>query len=157
MDYTTAIKFVLEMEGGYNFHKSDPGGATKYGISAKSYPHLDIKSLDRDIAIQIYYQDYWLPCKCDILPDKLDLVILDSSVNLGCSQACKLLQACLGLKMDGRIGPITLLACQGRQDLINDYLFKRLSFYTNLKTFDKFGSGWVSRVISLRNYLSLTS
>ena len=38
MAFSTIIKMVLEHEGGYVNHSSDPGGETKYGISKTCLP-----------------------------------------------------------------------------------------------------------------------
>ena len=43
--FDLAIPIVLENEGGYINDPNDPGGETKYGISKRSYPALDIKNL----------------------------------------------------------------------------------------------------------------
>ena len=45
---------VIIHEGGYVDNKKDPGGKTKYGISQKQYPDLDIKGLKIDDAKIIY-------------------------------------------------------------------------------------------------------
>lgn len=41
--FLKAFEKIIYHEGGYVNHPSDPGGATKYGISKHSYPNLDIK------------------------------------------------------------------------------------------------------------------
>ena len=58
--FDSAIDNVLHYEGGYVNDPLDPGGETKFGISKRSYPNLDIKNLSRNKAIEIYYKDYWL-------------------------------------------------------------------------------------------------
>src|SRR5207302_958519 len=58
--FDKAIGTVLEHEGGYSFDPNDPGGETKYGISRKAYPGLDVKALTLDQAKAIYKRDYWI-------------------------------------------------------------------------------------------------
>ena len=52
------INKVLEHEGGYVNDPTDLGGETKYGITKRFYPDLDIKNLTKEEAKQIYYNDY---------------------------------------------------------------------------------------------------
>ncbi len=59
-DFTKAVEDLINnWEGGYVIDPSDPGGMTKFGISKRAYPKLDIASLTRDEAVAIYYRDYW--------------------------------------------------------------------------------------------------
>ena len=57
--FDLAIPIVLENEGGYVNDPADPGGETKYGISKRSYPALDIKNLTVEQATAIYLRDFW--------------------------------------------------------------------------------------------------
>ena len=41
MSFETVVHMVLEHEGGYVNHPSDPGGETKYGISKRAYPDVE--------------------------------------------------------------------------------------------------------------------
>lgn len=45
---------TIEFEGGYVNDSSDLGGETKFGISKKFHPDVDIKSLTKDDAVKIY-------------------------------------------------------------------------------------------------------
>ena len=53
------IAHVLAAEGGLVNDPKDPGGVTKFGISQRSYPALDIRALTLDDAKTIYQRDYW--------------------------------------------------------------------------------------------------
>lgn len=57
--FEMAINFVLPHEGGYVNDPKDPGGETKYGISKRKYPNVDIKNLSDLDAVAIYRRDYW--------------------------------------------------------------------------------------------------
>jgi hypothetical protein len=61
--FLKAFERIIYHEGGYANNASDLGGETKYGISKRSYPHLDIKNLTLDQARQIYYFDFWIKGK----------------------------------------------------------------------------------------------
>ena len=41
--FNNAFEYLLKNEGVYSFSKNDPGGETKFGISKRSYPHIDMK------------------------------------------------------------------------------------------------------------------
>lgn len=59
-DFLPAVGDLIDnWEGGYVNDPDDPGGSTKFGISQKSYPDLDIKHLTRDQAVGIYFRDFW--------------------------------------------------------------------------------------------------
>ena len=58
--FDKAFEFTIGVEGGYVNDPSDPGGETKFGVSKKSYPNLDIKNLTITQAKEIYYKDYWI-------------------------------------------------------------------------------------------------
>jgi lysozyme family protein len=114
--YDRAFDELMKAEGGYVNDPADLGGETKYGISKRSYPNLDIKNITLDQAKAIYYEDFWLKNKCNViygygLAEKLFSI----SVNMGCKQAGILLQRALrtlGVKLteDGVIGPMTTAA-----------------------------------------------
>lgn len=149
------ISMVLKHEGGYVNHPSDPGGETKYGISKRAYPSMDIASLTEEKAVHIYVSDYWNKIKGDQLPSGVDCVVMDTAVNSGISRATKWLQRMVGATPDGAIGPMTLAAVrdayeQDPKQLINDYMDYRLGFLEKLKTWDTFGRGWSRRVEETR-------
>ena len=59
-EFVKAVDDLIDnWEGGYVSDPDDPGGETKFGVSKRSYPDLDIKALTRDEAIAIYYRDFW--------------------------------------------------------------------------------------------------
>jgi hypothetical protein len=94
--FKKAVEFVIKNEGGYVFDKNDLGGVTKYGISQKAYPALNINGLQREDAIKIYYCDYWLKGKFEqISDDTLATQLFDLSVNLGIKAETIVLQRAL--------------------------------------------------------------
>ena len=95
--FVQAVEAVLNHEGGYVNDPDDPGGETKWGISRRSYPSLDITNLTREDAIAIYYRDWWRRYKYDLIEDAaVAAKVLDLSVNMGPSQAHKILQREIG-------------------------------------------------------------
>lgn len=58
-DFEGVKKQLLDLEGGYTNSARDFGGETKYGISKRQYPGVDIKNLTFDQACVILERDYW--------------------------------------------------------------------------------------------------
>ena len=48
------IEVVLHHEGGYVNDPKDPGGETNFGISKRAYPDVDMKTLTKEGAKDIY-------------------------------------------------------------------------------------------------------
>lgn len=55
----------IKTEGGYVNHPDDPGQETKYGISKRFNPDIDVVNLTVDGAKAIYYECYWKPFRLD--------------------------------------------------------------------------------------------
>jgi lysozyme family protein len=148
--FCAIIPIILELEGGYVNNPSDPGGATNFGISQRSYPSVNIAQLTEDDAANIYYTDYWLAGKCNAMPFPLCAYYFDACVNQGPSEAALILQKTVGVAQDGVVGPATLAACNGTpgtQHYI--YLTNRLAHYRTLTTWSTFGDGWTNRLLRL--------
>ena len=91
-EFKDGVIQVLNHEGGYVNDPQDPGGETKFGISKRAYPNVDIKNLTRKQAIKIYYDDYWIKTGVVFLPKKLRQIYFDMTINMGRSRATKILQ-----------------------------------------------------------------
>lgn len=141
------IDRVLSHEGGYVNNPRDPGGETKFGISKRSYPAVDIKALTRPQAIAIYERDFWQRVQGDKLPRPFVFQALDAAVNHGIGNAVRWMQRAAGVADDGYIGPMTLAAVGRAEpaDLVLLFNAERLEFYAKLGTFDVFGRGWINR------------
>ena len=158
-DWEKAIAFVLKMEGGEQAENNpaDPGGLTKFGISQKAYPNLDIANLTKEGAMEIYKRDYWDICKCDELPTPYAIALFDSAVNQGVGKASRILQSVLGVTPDGQIGPKTISACLAvwatEPRKLRVYLASRLAAYADLMaakpTLLVWATNWSFRVIAL--------
>ncbi|WP_457642654.1 glycoside hydrolase family 108 protein [Persephonella sp.] len=158
--FETAFRLVLAKEGGYVNDPYDSGGETKYGISKKAYPHLDIKNLTLQQAKEIYYRDYWIPSKADKLPDQLAIMHFDTAVNTGVKTANKILQKALNrqgfdLQVDGIIGPKTLNAIKNANlsKLLADYTIERNRYYAKVGN-SRYIKGWINRSISVYDFVN---
>ena len=148
MNFDQAFERLIGHEGGYVADSRDPGGETKFGISKRAYPHLDIKALTLHDAKAIYRRDFWQRVRGDELPREFAFQALDAAVNHGIGNAVRWMQRAAGVADDGVIGPVTLAAVQRAQadDLVLRFNAERLRFYAKLTTFSAFGRGWVNRV-----------
>lgn len=146
--FLRCIQKLLDHEGGYVNHPDDPGGETKYGISKRSYPHLDIKSLTLEQATGIYWEDFWQEVQAESYHESICFDMMDAAVNHGIRKARQLLQQALGVVADGIIGPRTIKAIgeTDHNDIILRFNAYRLKYYITLKNFQSFGKGWIDRV-----------
>jgi len=78
-----SIQNVIRREGGYVADRADRGGETKFGISKRAYPNLDIANLTEEEAARIYKRDYWDRIKADELPENIREMAFDAAVNQG--------------------------------------------------------------------------
>ena len=160
-NYDHCLGLILHHEGGYVNHPKDPGGETNKGVTKRVYENWcieqdlfqkNMKDLKISDVAPIYKQNYWDRCKCDSLPDGVDLCVFDFGVNAGTGRGARFLQKCVGAVADGAIGPNTLrqvdewVAMRGEEDLIVEYSERRRNYYKRLKTFSTFGKGWLRRV-----------
>lgn len=136
-NFDFAFSFILRWEGGYVNDPNDPGGETKFGISKRSYPQLDIKNLTEEQAKTIYRRDFWERCGCHEMPWPMDVVVFDTAVNCGPARALRWFKQ-----------------AQNWQDL----LMARIQHYTSLALDPnrrKFLLGWVRRVVDLWESIKL--
>jgi lysozyme family protein len=148
--FEEAVNSILEYEGGYINDPNDPGGETKYGISKRAYPSLNIAALKVEEAKGIYKRDYWDKCRCDELPDGVNFAVFDCAVNQGVKTAILLLQEALKVTADGIIGPATLNAVKKSEpiQLLIDFIALRGIRYTQSSRFNVYALGWFRRLIS---------
>ena len=159
--FLAAFEEVLGYEGGYVCDPTDPGGETKYGISKRSYPHLDIKSLTLQDAQAIYYMDFWHALRLDELKDyQIALELFDTAVNCGTGTASILAQKALNylggsVDVDGKVGTRTISALntwidhdpEALHKTLNGYQFMHYEHIVTGKTSQlKFARGWLKRI-----------
>jgi lysozyme family protein len=156
--FERAMDFVLEWEGGYVNHPSDPGGETNYGISKKSYPDVDIKNLRKDQAMNIYRKYYWYEIRGDELPSAIAIAVMDYAVNSGVKRASRALQNLVHAEVDGQIGPLTIKQVQiaadhlGAKIVAQKVVMQRSDFLCGLISnpdMIPFMKGWMRRTHSL--------
>jgi len=163
--FDRAFEVTLGYEGGYVNDPLDPGGETQFGISKRSYPHLDIAALTVADARRIYYRDYWEKLGLhNVQSDVIAGEIFDTAVNMGRRAAARIVQESVNflggnLAVDGIIGSATIAA-------INAWASKdERAFYITLNGFQfmryvqivekmpdkvRFSRGWTKRIQQYR-------
>lgn len=163
--FKECLAFILMHEGGYVNHKFDRGGATNFGITQRVYDDynlrrgqavVNIKFIHESEVETIYYTSYWLPASCDKMPEPLDILVFDFAVNSGVGRASKMLQACVGVTQDGKIGKNTITAIankimqMGIDKVCFIYLEARKGFFNGIVERDSsqkvFLKGWMNRI-----------
>ncbi len=147
MNFDIAFDRLMGNEGGYVNNPADPGGETKWGISKRSYPNLDIANLTREQAKEIYRTDFWQRARMDEIDPAIAFQVFDAAVNHSIETAVRMMQRAAGVADDGHIGPVTIAAVRGKTvtDMLMLLTAERLEFWAKLTTFDTFGRGWTRR------------
>lgn len=139
-----ALLFIAKWEwgndpnGGYTNDPRDPGGETKWGISKRAHPNVDIKNLTLEQATEIYRKEYWTTAGCDsiLFPDCV--AVFDTAVNCGQGRARQWLRDSKDIK---------------------DFLEKRavhyLTIMQNNPSLKTFKNGWFNRLNDLKKYLDI--
>ena len=129
------IPWLFKWEGTtYENDKSDPGGATKFGVDQRSHPNVDIRHLTEQEAMDIYWNEYWIKCGCDHMDWPMSFIWFNCCVNCGVGRAQKI------LKISGK-DP-------------RKFLDEQEDFYRRLvqdrPSSQKFLKGWLNRTQDLR-------
>lgn len=167
--FNTCFALLIGHEGDFQDDPKDPGNwtgkrpgegvnkGTKFGISARSYPDLDIRNLTVEDARGIYARDFWRASGADRVPPPLALLAFDLAVNSGPDRAIRLLQRSVGVTEDGIFGPQTAMAIEraivkpgGGLDLLcSEYLAQRALYASKLDNWEHCRLGWLRRFFGL--------
>lgn len=139
--FHAALALTLDHEGGLSDHPLDRGGRTFRGVTQKTYDNFRktigqyLQPVERaeDWEVErIYHDDYWAPCNCDALPERLGQAVFDMAVNSGAWNAKLTLQEALRVRTDGVIGPKTITAAKATPDVTLRFLERRMAFIQEL-------------------------
>lgn len=163
-NFERAFHELIMIEGGYVNDPTDRGGETKYGISQRAYPNVDIAALTLEAAKRIYYQDYWKKTGCEsIIKYEIAAELFDTAVNMGSRTSVKILQEALNLMnrnqnnfadlvVDGMFGSKTVAAYKKVDDqillkVLNGLQFRRyVEICEGDPSQEKYFNGWMKRV-----------
>lgn len=156
--FEKSFKRLLIWEGGYVNHPNDPGGETKFGITKRSYPDINIKMLTEENAKKIYWNDWWMEYKYqEIKHGLIAAKTFDFAVNMGPSGGHKCLQRAIkgcgfNIVVDGVLGPITrqhAASCDPEKIFPAMCVAAELHYRSISKnTSDDFIKGWLNRAYS---------
>ena len=148
MDFNIVFDRVIGHEEGYVNNPRDPGGETKWGISKRAYPKLNIAKLSREDAKKIYKKDFWNVIKGDSLPDAIAFQLMDFAINSGPETAIRYFQRALGVADDGHFGPVSREAMTKttQTDMVMRLNAERLDFMTRLSNWSDASRGWARRI-----------
>jgi lysozyme family protein len=159
MTFDEIIHRLIKREGGYVNDPDDAGGETKFGISKRQYPHLDIESLTAAQAHEIYRRDYWDRHKVSHLPASIREIYFDMCVLQGVKTATRILQKAINhsgevaplLVEDGILGPITRSKSHHAEPIIlRAFRVEALNFIVLHKPSQrKFWKGWMTRAVEV--------
>lgn len=151
MTFLECVKIILDHEGGRVNHPDDPGKETNWGISQNAFPDLNITSLTKEEAIQIYESAYWNRLNLQHLNPKIRLIIFDAAVNQGPGRAGIFLQRACNMQTDGVIGPKTIKASEEYppEHIISSIARQRLEAYIRNEKWSTFGKGWTKRLLDI--------
>ena len=164
------INNIIRSEGGYVNNVNDLGGATKYGITAKTLGHWrklgrkatpeEVKALTKAEARLIYYKQYYLRPNIDECPQDFQYIMMDSYVLSG-TKASRELQRMLNrvakkkiLKEDGVLGHNTFMELEkyyalNQQTTIDAFGLSMCNYYIGIAKARKknrvFLKGWINR------------
>ena len=165
--------YILKVEGGFVDNPKDPGGRTKFGITAATLALArarlkdaglpeDVINLTKEQALEIYEKFYWKPAGCDHIPRPVDLALFDGCVNCGVRQGVKFLQEALNmlgedLSVDGIFGQKTMHAAWEHAlpatKILSALLWQRARYYNDIvaRNPDRrvFLHGWLNRLARL--------
>ena len=157
-DFNQAIQKTLIHEGGYVNNPHDSGGATKYGITQRDMPNIDIRNLTQEQAVEYYREHYWKDLYSQIAYQLLAEKLFDMGVLMGVGTAVRLLQLTLKNKIaivpDGVFGPETLTDINQRDgaELLGSYRVMLnqhcINIVNNNPNDSDFIQGWINRINS---------
>lgn len=167
-NWTAAVDFLFSWEGEeLNVSSSEPGGASKYGVSVVTLTEYravqrlrtpatiaDVSALSRDEAAEVCRNRFAAAIGFDDLPAGVDLMMLNVSFNLGINGGMTLLSAVLGSWSSGSGDALMPLArAADPKQLIRDLSIGWLAIKSRSPNWaerptDKFrgyGHGWTNR------------
>lgn len=162
-DLKQVIPHIKRWEGGYVNDPDDKGGCTMMGVTiatfrsafGKSKTCEDLKNITDEQWMKVFSK-YWKPWKADEIKNQsIALLCVDMGWMSGVKTAIKKVQACLGLKADGIVGPLTLAALNNKYTAITfskiySMRYKWLLEIAKKGNNQKYLRGWLNRLNSIQ-------
>ena len=180
--FNQGVDFVLKWEGGSYDDPDDRGGRTKDGITQNTYDlwranrglvRDDVWNISEYEVKSILLEHYWQQVNRDWYPDKLQIVLFDTSLNMGPRRAISLLQHSINetrlgpnIAVDGAAGKTTFNALRdcikagAQHALLENYIQARRGVYHNIvdnrPRSAKFLNGWMNRLNDLAIFVGVS-
>lgn len=167
-NWKQAFEQMLKSEGGFTDDERDKGnqlpdgrkGSTMLGVTQFNWEkhighqvtHDDMRALTPADVEPLYKKKYWDVVRADELKSGIDYLVFDMGVNAGPGRSIMLLQAAVGVGVDGGFGPMTMAAVQAADpaELIEKFSQNKEAFYRGLDDFKTYGTGWLNRVADVK-------
>ena len=161
-NFEQALTSVLKSEGGFQTDINDRGniladgraGSTNLGVTQAVWESFvghpvtwnDMRALTPVKISPLYKRKYWDAVRGDDLPAGVDYMMFDFAINAGPGRAIKLLQECIGEKIDGLLGPISMSTIKAMpvKLLIERFTDIKEKYYKSLDN-PKYERGWINR------------
>lgn len=159
--FAALVEDLVNDEGGgvISNRITDKGGLTRWGISKRAHPDVDVVNLTKEGAIAIYREKYFDAARIAELPRVLAKLVFDAAVNHGVPSAVFMLQTAYNakapadgkLKPDGIIGDKTIAAVAALSPLsvlrlLMLFCAERMKRYGSDATWSANGNGWSNRL-----------
>jgi lysozyme family protein len=131
-NFERAFAVVVGIEAGYVNNPQDPGGETKFGITKRQYPTVDIKNLTLEQAQDIYRRDYWNTHDLDTLEYGKALLVFDTAINGG-----------------NHARWWSMYGGYPMKDFAQSFLAERVLYMASLPGWVNFGRGWSRRLFKI--------
>ena len=172
--FSNAIKYILDVEGGYSDYNSSTGDPrTNLGIiqseyddyrSSKGLQNQSVRNITQDEAEEIYFVNYWGPTGCEqiykYLP-KTAIAIFDFAVNSGLGGASSVVASALDIPKgrfdSSMVNAIIKIGLEiGDENLFKNLVARRRVNYKEIikRKPQKavYGPGWDNRLDKLENF-----
>lgn len=160
------IDDILRREGGFVNHPADRGGPTNFGVTLATLGDwrgtkvtlADVQKLKKEEARTIFGTLYYSRPHINALPELLQPIVFDMSINHGPATAIKLLQEVLNnsgapCDVDGGIGDETVASAKKAAKALGDALVNRI-VARRIELFQAIVDGDASQKVFLAGWLN---
>ena len=148
-NFDVAFDHLLRWEGGYVNNPDDLGGETKYGLTKRRYPDLDIAAPTIEEARAMYRRDFFDGLNLGRLPDRHQYSLFEACVSQGPHGASARYNGERACDRTASSAPITARAAEDLHAV--SALANREARYRCIAGFRqnrKFLQGWLNRLES---------
>mgnify|MGYP001613966031 CR=1 FL=1 len=166
--FERAYAFARQWEGGDSQPRPGDPNPTSRGLTQRFYDDMAIRhgwrqqpvfDLTED-QVREAYLALWQEALCPTLPEPVNVCHFDAVFNMGEGRAVKILQAAVGVGVDGSFGRKTAaaIATHPPKELAKGMLDLRRRFYRDLAASQpekaRWLTGWLNRVAALESAIA---